>query len=74
MKQAQKEKEKRQTSISDIELKRISSIAKTEQALNLLENNFDILKSNKSVIRNDADLKVRVQILKDRMSDLLDNL
>jgi ParB family chromosome partitioning protein len=74
MKQAQKEKEKRQTSISDTELKRISSIAKTEQALNLLENNFDILKSNKSVIRNDADLKVRVQILKDRMSDLLDNL
>jgi ParB family chromosome partitioning protein len=74
MKQAQKEKEKRQTSISDTELKRISSIAKTEQALNLLENNFDILKSNKSVIRNDADLKVRVQILKDRMNDLLENL
>jgi ParB family chromosome partitioning protein len=74
MKQAQKEKEKRQTSISDTELKRINSIAKTEQALNLLENNFDILKSNKSVIRNDADLKVRIQILKDRMSDLLENL
>lgn len=74
LRQAQKEKEKRQTSISDTELKRISSIAKTEQALNLLENNFDVLKNNKIVIKNDDDLKVRVQILKDRLSDLLDNL
>ena len=74
IKQAQKEKEKRQTAISDSELKRINSIAKTEQALNLLENNFDILKNNKSVIKNDLDLKVRVQILKDRLNDLLENL
>ena len=74
LKQAQKEKEKRQTSISDTELKRISSIAKTEQALSLLENNFDVLKNNKSVIKSDVDLKVRVQILKDRLNDLLENL
>ena len=35
---------------------------------------FDILKNNKSVIKNDLDLKVRVQILKDRLNDLLENL
>ncbi|MFR2924593.1 MAG: hypothetical protein ACLTKH_00140 [Eubacterium sp.] len=44
LKQQQKEKEQRQTSISDSELKRINSIAKLEQSLNLLENNFDGLK------------------------------
>ena len=52
MKQLQKEKEQRKTSISDSELKRISSIAKTEQALTLFENNFDTIKSNKSIIKN----------------------
>ena len=41
LKQQQKEKEQRQTSISDSELKRINSIAKLEQSLSLLENNFD---------------------------------
>lgn len=74
IKQAQRDKEKLKTPISDTELKRINSIAKTEQALNLLENNFDVLKNNKAVIRNDADLRVRVQILKDRLNDLLDTL
>lgn len=74
IKQAQRDKEKLKTPISDTELKRINSIAKTEQALNLLENNFDVLKSNKAVIKNDADLRVRVQILKDRLNDLLDTL
>lgn len=44
LKQQQKEKEQRQTSISDSELKRINSIAKLEQSLSLLENNFDVLK------------------------------
>ena len=55
MKQLQKEKEQRKTSISDSELKRISSIAKTEQALTLFENNFDTIKSNKSIIKNHSD-------------------
>lgn len=74
MKQQQKEKEQRQTPISDAELKRISAIAKTEQALNLFETNFDILKNNKSIIKHDADIKVRIEILKRRLDDLLDNL
>ena len=74
IKQQQKEKEMRKTQISDAELKRINSIAKTEQALSLLESNFDVLKNNKSVIKTDYDLKVRVEILKSRIDDLLSNL
>lgn len=74
MKQLQKEKEQRKTSISDNELKRISSIAKTEQALTLFENNFDTIKSNKSIIKNDADLRVRIEILNQRLNDFLKNL
>ena len=69
-----KEKEQRKTSISDSELKRISSIAKTEQALTLFENNFDTIKSNKSIIKNDADLRVRIEILNQRLNDFLKNL
>lgn len=71
LKQQQKEKEMRNTSISDSELKRISSIAKTEQALTLFENNFDVLKNNKTVIKADNDLRVRLEILKSRIDDLL---
>lgn len=74
MKQLQKEKEQRKTSISDSELKRISSIARTEQALTLFENNFDTIKSNKSIIKNDADLRVRIEILNQRLNDFLKNL
>ena len=74
MKQLQKEKEQRKTSISDSELKRISSIAKTEQALTLFENNFDTIKSNKSIIKNDADLRVRIEILNQRLNNFLKNL
>lgn len=74
IKQQQKEKELRKTQISDTELKRINSIAKTEQALNILESNFDVLKNNKNVIKTDYDLKVRVEILKSRIDDLLSNL
>ena len=74
MKQLQKEKEQRKTYISDSELKRISSIAKTEQALTLFENNFDTIKSNKSIIKNDADLRVRIEILNQRLNDFLKNL
>jgi chromosome segregation ATPase len=74
MKQLQKEKEQRKTSISDSELKRISSIAKTVQALTLFENNFDTIKSNKSIIKNDADLRVRIEILNQRLNDFLKNL
>ena len=74
MKQLQKEKEQRKTSISDSELKRISSIAKTEQALTLFENNFDTLKANKAVIKGDANLKVRVEILRNRFNDFIDSL
>ena len=74
IKQQQKEKEMRKTQISDAELKRINSIAKTEQALSLLESNFDVLKNNKSVIKTDYDLKVRVEILKSRIDDLISNL
>ncbi len=74
MKQQQKEKEQRLAPISDGELKRISSIAKTEQALTLFENNFDILKNNKSIIKSDNDLKIRVEILKRRLEDLLGDL
>ena len=29
---------------------------------------------NKTVIKNDAELKIRVEILKDRLVDLIDNL
>lgn len=74
IKQQQKEKEARMAPISDQELKRISSIAKTEQALTLFENNFDILKNNKSIIKTDSDLKIRVEILKRRLDDLLEEL
>ena len=74
MKKKKKEKEQRKTSISDSELKRISSIAKTEQALTLFENNFDTIKSNKSIIKNDADLRVRIEILNQRLNDFLKNL
>ena len=71
IKQQQKDQERKNTSISDSELKRISSIAKTEQALNLLENNFDVLKNNKQTLQHDPDLKIRVELLKRRMDDLL---
>ncbi len=74
MKQQQREKEARQTEVSDAELKRISLIAKTELALTELENKFDILKNNKSVIRADQDIKIRVEILKRRFEDLLADL
>lgn len=74
IKQQQKEKEQRMAPISDGELKRISSIAKTEQALTLFESNFDILKNNKTIIKSDNDLKIRVEILKRRLEDLLSDL
>ncbi len=74
IKQQQKEKELRMAPISDGELKRISSIAKTEQALSLFENNFEVLKNNKSIIKTDHDLKIRVEILKRRLDDLLSDL
>lgn len=74
MKQQQKEKAQRRTEISDSELKRLSSIAKTEQALTLFETNFDILRNNKTVVKNDPDLKVRVEILKQRIDDFVNNL
>lgn len=74
IKQQQREKEARKTPISDTELKRISLIAKTEQALTLFENNFDILKNNKSIIKADNDIKIRVEILKRRLDDLLADL
>lgn len=74
IKQQQKEKEQRKTNISDSELKRLASIAKAEQALALFENNFDILKNNKVIIKADSDLKVRLEILKDRLNDLYNNL
>lgn len=71
MKQHQKERESRNTAISDQELKRISQIAKTEQALQLFESNFTTLKNNKNIIKTDADLKTRLEILKNRLHDLL---
>lgn len=74
IKQQQKEKEARQTPISDTELKKIASIARTEQAITLFENNFDILKNNKSIIKNDQDIRIRVEILKRRLEDLLSDL
>lgn len=71
MKQQQKERESRNTSISDTELKRISQIAKTEQALQLFETNFTTLKNNKILIKSDHDLKTRLEILKNRIDDLI---
>ena len=68
MKQLQKEREQRKTIIPDSELKRISSIAKAEQALTLFENNFDVIK------KNDVDLKVRVEILSQRFNDFINSL
>lgn len=74
MKQQQKEREQRNTPISDSELKRISAIAKTEQALNLFEANFDILKNNKNIIKDDTDIKIRIEILKRRLDDFIESL
>ncbi len=71
MKQQQKERESRHTSISDTELKRISQIAKTEQVLQLFETNFATLKNNKTLIKSDHDLKTRLEILKNRIDDLI---
>lgn len=71
MKLQQKERESRNTSISDTELKRISQIAKTEQALQLFETNFSTIKSNKYIIKTDPDLKTRLEILNNRIHDLL---
>jgi len=71
MKQQQRERESRNTSISDNELKRISLIAKTEQTLQLYETNFSTLKTNKNIIKDDQDLKTRLEILKSRLDDLL---
>jgi len=71
MKLQQKERESRHTSISDNELKRISQIAKAEQALQLYETNFSILKNSKTIIKADPDLKTRLEILKNRFDDLL---
>ena len=71
MKIQQKERESRNTSIPENELKRISQIAKTEQAIKLFELKFSTLKSNKRIIKTDTDLKTRLEILKDRISDLL---
>ena len=74
MKQQQKERESRNTPISDSELKRISKIAKMEQALQLFETNFSTLKNNKNMFRTDQDLKTRLEILKSRIDDLLDEI
>lgn len=74
IKQQQKEKEARNADISDSELKRLSSIAKTEQALSLFENNFDVLKNNKALLRTDNDLRVRIEILRNRIDDLLSEI
>lgn len=70
IKQQQKERETRNTSISGDELKRITQIAKTEQALQLLETNFTMLKNNKKIIKADTDLKIRLEIIKNRINDL----
>ena len=40
----------------------------------MLETNFDILKNNKNIIKTDYDVKVRLEILKNRMDDLLSNI
>ena len=40
----------------------------------LFENNFDTLKANKAVIKGDANLKVRVEILRNRFNDFIDSL
>ena len=74
MKLQQKERESRNTSISDTELKRISQIAKTEQALQLFETNFSTIKNNKSIIKSDPDLKTRLEILNNRINDLLSEI
>jgi len=74
MRQQQKERESRNTTIPDGELKRISQIAKTEQALQLFESNFNTLKTNKAIIRSDQDLKTRLEILRSRMDDLLEEI
>lgn len=74
MKQQQKEREVRNTSVSSDELKRITQFAKTEQALQLLEANFSMLKSNKRVIKSDPDLKIRLEVLKNRLNDLCNEI
>jgi ParB family chromosome partitioning protein len=74
LKQQQKEKDERKIDITDVELKKITSLAKAEQALNLFETNFDVLKNNKTIIKNDPNLKVRVEILRSRLNDFIDSL
>lgn len=74
IKKQQKERDSRNTNISDNELKRISQIAKTEQAIQLFESNFSTLKNNKNIIKTDPDLKTRLEILKNRINDLHNEL
>ena len=70
IKQQQKEKRFWWNSLTGI----ISQIAKTEQALTLFENNFDILKNNKSIIKSDDNIRVRIEILKNRLDDLISEI
>ena len=74
MKLQQKERESRNKSIKYTKLKRISQIAKTEQALQLFETNFSTIKNNKSIIKSDPDLKTRLEILNNRINDLLSEI
>ncbi len=74
MKLQQKERESRNSPISESELKHITQIAKTSQAIQLFETNFNTLKNNKSLIKLDQDLKTRLEILKSRIDDLLEEI
>ena len=74
MKQQQKELEVRNTSVSSDELKRITQFAKTEQTLQLLETNFAVLKNHKKLLKSDADLKIRLEVLKNRIIDLYNEI
>ena len=39
-----------------------------------LEKNFDVIKNHKNLIKENTDLKIRLEILKNRLDDLVENL
>ena len=74
IKQQQQKRVSRNMDISEDKLKKVTQIAKTEQALQLFETNFTILKNNKNILKTDPDLKTRLEILKNRINDLHNEL
>ena len=67
----QKERENRNITVSEDELKRLSAIAKIEQILTSLENEVSSLKTNKTILLEDISLRERTKLVAERLSKLL---